>query len=464
MRQLANKHITQLDTGVRNTVTGPILLTNGSVLTNPQSPVYAHPYIVNSAEQSQFDRSLREALGKGPDEWIDIDSYDPSVFDISMFSPDELGTGRTGYTYDGKKLTGKTGYGLADLERYHREKDENGNYTRILPSAKPVYMAGYIQDKFDIKDMKFNVGVRLDRFNANRPVQKDKYLTHYEAYTVDDVNGFTHPANVSSDAVVYVDDAKNPSQVLGYRHEDTWYNALGVQISDPQIITPSTGLIQPYLKYPGESKAIKFDSSSVENTFEMYNIQTTFMPRIAFAFPISDRASFFAHYDVLTQRPPVITDNTSLKPERTTDYELGFSQVLNERKNAALTISAFYREMRDMVQLINVYGAYPAQYTTYGNIDFGTVKGFSIAYDLRRTNNVQMTAAYTLQFAEGTGSAATSAGGIIGSGQPNLRTTMPLDFDQRHAIVLNTDYRFGKGKDYKAVSYTHLTLPTNREV
>ena len=28
------------------------------------------------------------------------------------------------------------------------------------------------------------------------------------------------------------------------------------------------------------------------------------MPRIAFSFPISDEAQFFAHYDVLTQRPP----------------------------------------------------------------------------------------------------------------------------------------------------------------
>ena len=197
----------------------------------------------------------------------------------------------------------------------------------------------------------------------------------------------------------------------------------------------------------------------------MYAAQNTFMPRVAFSFPISKEANFFAHYDVLTQRPPTnlrfnpasylfiqtvggVVNNPALKPERTTDYELGFSQVLNEKKNAAVTLSAFYREMRDMIQEIILYGAYPVNYTTFGNIDFGTVKGFTVAYDLRRTNNVQMTASYTLQFADGTGSAATTAGGVIGNGQPNLRTTMPLDFDQRHAIVLNTDYRFGEGKNY----------------
>ena len=83
-----------------------------------------------------------------------------------------------------------------------------------------------------------------------------------------------------------------------------------------------------------------------------------------------------------------------------------------------------------MVQVTNVLSAYPAQYYTYGNIDFSTVKGMSVNYDLRRTNNVQMTANYTLQFADGTGSSSTSAGSLVGTGQPNLRSTIPLSFDQ----------------------------------
>jgi hypothetical protein len=68
---------------------------------------------------------------------------------------------------------------------------------------------------------------------------------------------------------------------------------------------------------------------------------------------------------------------------------------------------------RNNVQLINVFDAYPNSYKTYGNRDFGTVKGLTIAYDLRRTGNVRLTANYTLQFAEGTGSDATSAAAFI---------------------------------------------------
>ena len=59
------------------------------------------------------------------------------------------------------------------------------------------------------------------------------------------------------------------------------------------------------------------------------------------------------------------------------------------------------------------------------NRDFGTIKGLTIAYDLRRTGNIRMTANYTLQFAEGTGSDATSAAGLINAGLPNLRNIFP---------------------------------------
>jgi CarboxypepD_reg-like domain/TonB-dependent Receptor Plug Domain len=464
MRQLTNKQITQINLADSSLYTSNY---NGTGFA-----AYTHPYKFIESEQSQFDKSLRAKLNIAKDEWVDIDSYDPAIFSLSMFSPDELLTPSLvkyyGYSYDGKRLSGKQGLTLNSLKAFYQGKDVNGNFSRIIPSFQPVYTSGYIQDKFDIKDVKFNIGLRLDRFDANQPVLQDKYLL-YEARTVSDgllfnTPGYSIPSNMGSDYVVYVDDIKNPTKVLGYRHGDQWYNKDGTAISSPNTITSKAG-IQPYLKYPGEQNLL--DSSDINKVFKMYVPQLSIMPRIAFSFPISDKANFFAHYDVLTERPPGYlrfdptsyqpnniptstspANNPALKPERTTDYEVGFTQTISERKNAALTLSAFYREMRDMVQVITVYGAYPNTYSTFGNIDFGTVKGLTVAYDLRRTNNVRMTASYTLQFADGTGSAANTAKNIISSDQPNLRTTMPLDFDQRHSIVVNLDYRFGSGKNY----------------
>jgi len=141
--------------------------------------------------------------------------------------------------------------------------------------------------------------------------------------------------------------------------------------------------------------------------------------------------------------------NPGLRPERTIDYELGFNQVLNERKNAALKISAFYREMRDMLTQKQIVSAFPRTYLTYVNQDFGTSKGFQIEFDLRRTGGTRINANYTLQFAEGSGSNANSGANLAASGQPNLRVIQPLDYDQRHSFVLNYDYRFGTDKDYK---------------
>jgi hypothetical protein len=188
------------------------------------------------------------------------------------------------------------------------------------------------------------------------------------------------------------------------------------------------------------------------------------MPRIAFSFPISDEAVFFAHYDVLTQRPTAtqsrldmvqfayieqdgaVVNNPNLSPTKTIDYELGFQQVLS--KSSSLKLAAFYRELRDQIQVRNVLNAWPRDYRTYDNFDFGTVKGFTTTFDLRRTGNIWMRASYTLQFADGTGSGPTTGISLINSGQPNLRTISPLDFDQRHRFQITFDYRYGGGSDY----------------
>jgi hypothetical protein len=128
------------------------------------------------------------------------------------------------------------------------------------------------------------------------------------------------------------------------------------------------------------------------------------------------------------------------------DYELGFQQVLTQ--SSSLKISAFYRELRDQVALVNVTGAYPRTYRSWANLDFGTIKGITLTYDLRRTGNLWMRASYTLQFAEGTGSDAGSALNLVNSGQPNLRTIYPFSYDQRHGLNMTVDYRYGEGKDY----------------
>ena len=105
------------------------------------------------------------------------------------------------------------------------------------------------------------------------------------------------------DYVVYVDNVNNPTQVVGYRNGLDWFNATGAEIVDPTTLDVGSG-ISPYLVEPTLTRP-------TIAAFKDYEPQWSYMPRIAFSFPISDEALFFAHYDVLTQRP---TDNVFANP------------------------------------------------------------------------------------------------------------------------------------------------------
>ena len=374
-----------------------------------------------------------------------------------------MGNGSSYIYYYGYDVFGNKNAESATLEKFFAPEDSD----RLIAPFSPIYTAGYIQDKFAVEDLIFNIGIRVDRYDANQKVLKDQHLL-YSAYDAGAntalINSTNIPSTIGNDYIVYVDQIEGPTAIVGYRdnEDDTWYNADGLEISDPNLLAEAAGgKISPYLIDPESAKK---GIISAGDAFEDYSPEVVFMPRINFSFPISDEAQFFAHYDVLTQRPPdrnrlepvdylfmanrvgATLDNPNLKPEKTVDYELGFAKTLSLR--SALKISAFYKEQRDMISKVNMIGAYPATYYTFGNIDFGTVKGLTINYDLRRTNNVQLTANYTLQFADGTGSEADGNVNLVETGQPNLRTSIPLDFDQRHAISASVDYHYGEGKDY----------------
>ncbi len=475
--QLTNTQLFQLEDSV------PIFVVEGQQYTSDpgnfganDTILYDRKYV--AADQSYFDRNLRESLGLAVDglDIIDVYSLDPEAFSLDMFSADELLNGGNsyiayaGYDYLGNKLSTQPAF--EDFFKEYNDLNGNGQadpneYTRPVGAFRPIYTAAYLQDQFFFKDLSFNIGVRIDRFDANQKVLKDKFSL-YQVHSAQEVanQGLLGdiPSSIGDDFAVYVDDFNNPTRIIGYRDDEVWYNTEGSEIFDPAVIekASTTGQITPYLVNPEDD--IKSEDFEPSSSFEDYEPQISVMPRIQFSFNITDEASFFAHYDVLTQRPPSRTNTTpdtwlffednigtfvnnpNLKPEKTIDYQIGFKQRVS--KTSAVTISAFYRELRDMVQARQINYAYPRNYFTYDNIDFGTVKGLSIAYDMRRTGNVTLKANYAIQFAEGTGSDDASQRNLVNSGQPNLRSINPLSYDARHTINVTADYSWRDGKDY----------------
>jgi hypothetical protein len=452
---------------------------SGAIANINPGPTDTIIYNYKNIGTSTFDKNLRKKLGVGANDIINIDNVDPSLLSLNMFSADELlnlsgnpFVSYYGYNYDGTKQSGPVNF-----NDFFTQKDANGNYTRPMAAFSPNYIAGYILDRFDYKDVHFNVGVRIDRYSANTKVLKDPYSLYSEkkisdvSGTLNQVNHYAHPSNLGGDYVVYVNDnnATTPS-IIGYRSGNNWYDPTGKLVEDPSVLKQySNGRDpQPYINKTGSALVKMSDTNfNANESFTDYTPQVNVMPRLQFSFPISDVANFYAHYDIYAQRPTsnsVATafdyyqlsiaaptndvNNANLKPQKTFDYEVGFQQKLTA--STGLTITGFYKERKDMIALRTLVNAYPYTYTTYDNRDFSTTKGATLLYDMRATPHLAMNIAYTLQFAEGTGSTPTGGRGLLSNliqeGFPNIRYVTALDYDSRHNIAARIDYRYGEGE------------------
>ena len=282
---------------------------------------------------------------------------------------------------------------------YGNEINSSKTYTRNVGGQKvsfngedapkhPIMAAYYIQDKIELKDLVLNAGVRMDYFDTGTKSLKDlSAIKQGKSGTID------------------------------------------------------------------------------ESNFGPDRTYTIFSPRLGFSFPVTDQTVFHAQYGKFVQMPDftalfgrgyaetsnflygggyaVLLDNPNLKPERTTAYEFGFQQQFG--LNAALDLTAFYKDTRDLATLRVILPTIPdyrAPYFTM-NQDFGTIKGLSATFNLRRTARVQVLANYTLSFAKGTGSNFTSHFDIAWQEATPVFPTViaPLDFDQRHKGTVNVDVR-----------------------
>jgi hypothetical protein len=470
MPLLANSHIDQLD----KITTGSYV--QGGTHSYDQFGNFldtvSYNIRVNSDAQSTFDKNLRQKLINngardvngnliGERSFIDINALDPSMFNLNMFSAEDLwNNGNSyvsyyGYDYKGNRVRNKP-----SLSQFLYDKQN-----RSIGSFAPIYSAAWLQDKFAFKDLILRVGVRIERYDANQFVLKDNYSLYpiQSVGEVKELNGLpvTHPGNLGEDFSVYVNNTENPTKIIGYRKENVWYDANGIEISSPDFLANQTtnGRIQPLLSDPKNQEVTK-------ESFVDYDPQINVLPRVWFSFPINSDAQFFANYDVLAQRPgdgatfaPInnyyfleatqggTIANAGLKPRIRTNYELGFKQKLTD--NSAISLIATYAETRNDFGLIRVNQAYPISYNTTANIDFSTTKAFRVEYELREMGNVSLTANYALLFADGTGSNINSQAALIAANQPNLRTLYPMDVDIRHKIVGILDYRFDSKENYK---------------
>lgn len=276
---------------------------------------------------------------------------------------------------------------------YDQQGNEADNYdatTGTTAPGQPVIMGAYLQDKIELEDLVLNIGFRYDNFNFGS-----------EAPTTWDE--------------IYLDGGRIDHDASGYKTVDP-YSYISPRVGVTFPVTDQTVLHAQYGKF----------------------VQHPILNRLY----LSD-SQFAAN---LTQGNMTVSPNGSLKPERTTQYEIGFAQQLGAF--AAIDITGYYKEVRDYTAMSNRKGAMvdgaEFSWAQYENGDYGVVKGLSTALKMRRMRGVLIDVNYTMQWANGTGSDPATNFNIAWIGDNYPTSVNPLDYDQRHTGSVMVDYQAGK--------------------
>jgi len=276
---------------------------------------------------------------------------------------------------------------------------------------RPIIGGLFFQDKVELNDLIMNLGLRYDYINPNN--------------------------FVFYDAAKIVLDGQGAISERIYKDDKGAYSSYEATYDLDSVLIDGNGIDQ----------LIKRKAENIIS------------PRLGLAFPVTDKTVFHAQYGKYVQQPELnklfvsylrfaanlsagnftISGNPELESVKTTSYEIGFKQQVGVTSSIDLTV--FYKQLTGYVQVRNVKDASPVIYANYVNGDFGSVKGLSFSYNLRRTGYISAFLNYTLQAAGGTGSTGDGQYKIAWQSGNYPTFVSPLDFDQRHTGSANLDFR-----------------------
>ncbi|OQX96372.1 hypothetical protein B6I21_01200, partial [candidate division KSB1 bacterium 4572_119] len=261
-------------------------------------------------------------------------------------------------------------------------------------------IAGYIQDKIELKDMIMNIGVRFDYFE--------------------------------SDGVVLAD-PKDPNIYMPLKDEHKYI--------DPNLPEPELN---------DESNLISL-ADRREFWYKDAKPKYKFSPRLGIAYPITERGVIhfsYGHFfqiplfDYLYSSPDFkvteaegsrIIGNADLRPQKTVMYEIGLQQQISD--NIGFDITMFYRDVRDWVgssPLIDTYG--DVKYSRFENKDYSNVRGFTLALDKRYSNYFSASVDYSFMITEGSHSNPADAYNAENAQREPRRQLIPMSWDRRHTL------------------------------
>jgi len=268
--------------------------------------------------------------------------------------------------------------------------------------GNPYEGAVYLQDKMEFEGMIANIGLRSDFYQLNTKYYSDMYSPMRNPY-------------YNPDAPTYLERGNYYSDSLAMRAKTKFF----------------------------------------------INLQ----PRIGISFPVSEYMVFHLNYGTFTQRPNfeqmfynemriggndleiVFLGNPRLKPEMTNSYDIGIVKGFGDT-GITLDVSAYYKDVKNLVETAYYYDEQEQVYQTYINRDYADIKGFHVNLE-RTSGDLRGYIRYNYESATGKSSNALNAPvtyfetpdptyGFADIPDPE---DIYLDYDRTHKLVLNLRYR-----------------------
>jgi len=194
-------------------------------------------------------------------------------------------------------------------------------------------------------------------------------------------------------------------------------------------------------------------------------VYTKLQPRIGVSFPVDETTVFHLNYGTFSQRPNFnqlfynqitfnneieILGNPRLEAEETNAYDMGIVKGIPSL-GLTIDISAYYKDVKNLIETAYYYDEQQAVYRTYINRDYADIKGFHVNLE-RKHGALRGYARYNYESATGKSSNDLNAPAtyfenpdpVYGFEDLPDPADVFLDYDRSHKAVFNLRYKTEK--------------------
>lgn len=247
-----------------------------------------------------------------------------------------------------------------------------------------------------------------------------------------------------------------------YRHEPQEISLWLEDKMEFQRIILTLGLRWDYFEpdgiIPKDLRDPQGTYKGVPNPYKKASVKQQWSPRLGIAYPITDRGAIHISYGHFFQIPnfeylyynsefeiqggglSTIMGNADLEPQKTTIYQVGLQQMLNQ--SLVLELTGYYKDIRNLVgtEIRELY-ILGDRYARYVNRDYGNVRGIAVSITQKPVGILSGAIDYTYQIAEGNASDPNAVFYDQQSDPPRASEiqTVPLDWDQTHTLNLSVN-------------------------